>query len=101
MQDEINMFYGQIALEEELLTQANKLLICDTTFITIKIWCDEWFDGSPQEVLDELPKHPYDLYLLLDLICPGPKTPCAISPPNANTLCRYGIANCRRLMPIM
>ncbi len=66
-QDEINMFYGQLALENELLPKADKLLICDTTFITVKIWSDHTFGHSPQEVIDELPKHPYDLYLLLDI----------------------------------
>jgi NadR type nicotinamide-nucleotide adenylyltransferase len=66
-QDEINMFYGQLALEEELLPKANKLLICDTTFITVKIWSDYTFGRSPQQVLDQLPRHPYDLYLLLDI----------------------------------
>jgi len=74
-QDEINMFYGQIALEEELLPQANKLLICDTTFITVKIWSDEMFGSSPQQVLDELPKHPYYLYLLLDIDLPWQDDP--------------------------
>ncbi|MBS1533019.1 MAG: ATP-binding protein [Bacteroidetes bacterium] len=69
-QDEINMFYGQVALEEEYLPKANKLLICDTTFITVKIWSDHTFGRSPQEVLDELPKRPYDLYLLLDIDMP-------------------------------
>jgi nicotinamide riboside kinase len=58
---------GQIALEKELLPQANKLLICDTTFITVKIWSDQMFGKSPQEVLDALPKHHYDLYLLLNI----------------------------------
>src|ERR1700759_4171980 len=66
-QDEINMFYGQLELEKELLPKADKLIICDTTFITVKIWSDEMFGSSPQEVLDELPKHKYDLYLLLDI----------------------------------
>ncbi|GAA4332451.1 hypothetical protein GCM10023149_38740 [Mucilaginibacter gynuensis] len=74
-QDEINMFYGQIALEEEMLSQANRILICDTTFITVKIWSDEIFGRSPQEVLDELPKHPYDLYLLLDIDMPWADDP--------------------------
>jgi len=74
-QDEINMFYGQLALEAELLPQANKLLICDTTFITVKIWSDYTFGRSPQEVLDELPKHPYDLYLLLDIDLPWEEDP--------------------------
>ena len=74
-QDEINMFYGQVALEKELLPQANKLLICDTTFITVKIWSDYSFGRSPQEVLDELPKHPYDLYLLLNIDLPWEEDP--------------------------
>jgi nicotinamide riboside kinase len=30
---------------------------------------------SPQEVLDELPKHPYDLYLLLDIDLPWQDDP--------------------------
>ncbi|HWZ15482.1 MAG TPA: ATP-binding protein [Mucilaginibacter sp.] len=74
-QDEINMFYGQLALEKELLPKANKLLICDTTFITVKIWSDQIFGKSPQEVLDELPKHPYDLYLLLSIDLPWQDDP--------------------------
>ena len=74
-QDEINMFYGQTALEKELLPQANKLLICDTTFITVKIWSDYTFGRSPQEVLDELPRHPYDLYLLLNIDLPWEEDP--------------------------
>jgi nicotinamide riboside kinase len=74
-QDEINMFYGQLTLEAELLPQANKLLICDTTFITVKIWSDYTFGRSPQEVLDELPAHPYGLYLLLDIDLPWEEDP--------------------------
>ncbi|MDB5006384.1 MAG: nadR [Mucilaginibacter sp.] len=74
-QDEINMFYGQLALESELLPKANKILICDTTFITVKIWSDYTFGKSPQEVLDELPKRPYDLYLLLNIDLPWEEDP--------------------------
>ena len=74
-QDEINMFYGQLVLEADILPKANKILICDTTFITVKIWSDEMFGKSPQEVLDELPKHPYDLYLLLDIDLPWEDDP--------------------------
>ena len=74
-QDEINMFYGQLALEQEYLPKANKILICDTTFITVKIWSDQIFGRSPQEVLDELPKHPYDFYLLLNIDLPWEDDP--------------------------
>ncbi|WP_158825912.1 AAA family ATPase [Mucilaginibacter lacusdianchii] len=74
-QDEINMYHGQVALEKELLPQANKLLICDTTFITIKIWSEQMFGRAPQEVLDALPQHPYDFYLLLNIDLPWEDDP--------------------------
>jgi len=74
-QDELNMFYGQLTLEEQLLPKANKLLICDTTFITVKIWCDYTFGHSPAEVLDELRNHPYDFYLLMDIDLPWQDDP--------------------------
>ena len=75
LQDEVNMFYGQVALEEELAPKANRLLICDTTFITVKIWSDAWVGHTPQVVLDELYKRPYDLYLLLDIDLPWQEDP--------------------------
>ncbi len=74
-QDEINMFKGQLAIEKELAPKANRILICDTTFITVKIWSDQMFGQSPQEVLDELPKHTYDLYLLLNIDLPWQDDP--------------------------
>ncbi len=74
-QDEINMFRGQLKLEEKLIPQANKILICDTTFITVKIWSDHTFGKSPQEVLDMLPTHSYDLYLLMDIDLPWQEDP--------------------------
>ncbi|KAA8477548.1 NadR type nicotinamide-nucleotide adenylyltransferase [Arcticibacter tournemirensis] len=69
-QDEINMFRGQLDLENQLLGSANKLLICDTTFITVKIWSDYMFGKAPEEVLYKLPRHPYDFYLLMDIDLP-------------------------------
>lgn len=74
-EDEINMFRGQLKLEERLLPMANELLICDTTFITVKIWSDYVFGKSPQEVLDELPKHLYDFYLLMNIDLPWEDDP--------------------------
>ncbi|MXV14869.1 AAA family ATPase [Hufsiella ginkgonis] len=74
-QDEINMFNGQLQLEKELAPLANGLLICDTTFITVKIWSDHIFGRSPREVLDALPRHTYDLYLLMDIDLPWEDDP--------------------------
>ena len=74
-QDEINMFEGQLRLEEKLLPSANRLLICDTTFITVKIWADHMFGCSPRQVLDKLKVHSYDLYLLMDIDLPWKEDP--------------------------
>lgn len=71
LQDELNIFYGQIALEKSLYPLAqNQLLICDTMFLTVKIWCDHLFGQTPQPVLDALQNADYDLYLLMDIDLP-------------------------------
>lgn len=76
LQDEINMYYGQVALEDAILvTTENDFIICDTTFVTVKIWSDEMLGETPQLVLDALPKRPYDLYLLMDIDLPWQDDP--------------------------
>ena len=76
MQDEINMFHGQVALEESVLAMAEKdFIFCDTTFLTVKIWSDEMLGETPQIVLDALTERTYDLYLLLDIDLPWEEDP--------------------------
>lgn len=76
MQDEINMFHGQIALEDSFLaTTDQEMIICDTTFLTVKIWSDEMLGETPQIVLNALKKRTYDLYLLLDIDLPWQDDP--------------------------
>ncbi|MEN5235420.1 ATP-binding protein [Sphingobacterium faecium] len=76
LQDEVNMYYGQIALENTLIPLAkNNLLICDTTIMTIKIWCDYLFGDTPQDVKDEINSRHYDLYLLMDIDLPWEEDP--------------------------
>ena len=71
LQDEMNMFYGQLALERSLVPLAqNGLLVCDTMFLTIKVWCDHLFGGTPEVVKDTLRTHRYDLFLLMDIDLP-------------------------------
>lgn len=71
LQDEMNMFYGQRALERSLVPLAqNHILVCDTMFLTIKVWCDHLFGHTPDEVIDELRNIHYDLYLLMDIDLP-------------------------------
>ncbi|SEM87011.1 nicotinamide-nucleotide adenylyltransferase, NadR type [bacterium A37T11] len=76
LQDELNMYYGQLALERSLEPLAKHgILICDTTFITIKIWSDHFFGFTPPQVIEQLYKHPYDLYLLMDIDLPWEDDP--------------------------
>lgn len=71
LQDELNIFYGQLALERSLEPLAvHKLLFCDTTFMTVKIWCDYLFGSTPKEVNGQLKNQHYDFYLLMDIDLP-------------------------------
>ena len=76
LQDELNMFHGQLALEDAVLAMTDQdLIFCDTTFLTVKIWSDQMFGETPQTVLDTLPARPYDLYLLMDIDLPWQEDP--------------------------
>ncbi len=76
LQDEENIFFGQLALEAAMETVAkNNILICDTTFITVKIWSDYQLGKTPQVVLDTLKTHPYHFYLLMDIDLPWEPDP--------------------------
>jgi NadR type nicotinamide-nucleotide adenylyltransferase len=76
LQDEINMFHGQVALEESVLAMAETaFIICDTTFLTVKIWSDEILGETPPIVLDALQSRTYDFYVLLDIDLPWQEDP--------------------------
>ncbi len=76
LQDEINMFHGQVALEESILATAETdFIICDTTFLTVKIWSDEILGEAPQVVLDALETRTYQFYVLLDIDLPWQEDP--------------------------
>ncbi len=76
LQDEVNMFYGQVALEKSVLEMTETdFVICDTTFLTVKIWSDAFFGKTPKIVLDALEENPYDFYALLDIDLPWEEDP--------------------------
>lgn len=76
LQDEINMFYGQIAVEDALTPFArNEILICDTTILNVKIWCDHLFEYTPEHILKEIKHRPYKGYLLMDIDLPWEDDP--------------------------
>jgi NadR type nicotinamide-nucleotide adenylyltransferase len=76
LEDEINMFHGQLKLEQNYIQASTKpLLICDTTILNVKIWCDYVFHQTPDFIVDEIHHHPYDLYLLMDIDLPWEDDP--------------------------
>jgi NadR type nicotinamide-nucleotide adenylyltransferase len=62
--DLIKISHGQIRLEDEWLSDANKIMICDTNLITIKIWSEHKYGSCSDEILRLIHERKYDLYLL-------------------------------------
>ena len=76
LQDEMNMFHGQNALERSLVPLAkNNVLVCDTMILTIKVWCDHLFGNTPDEVTNAIRQRKYDLFLLMDIDLPWADDP--------------------------
>lgn len=57
---------GQIASEEALARQANRVLICDTETLTTTIWSEIFFGRIPAGVLEQANRREYDLYLVAE-----------------------------------
>jgi len=56
----------QIELENQYITKANKVLICDTTLLTIKIWSLHKFNTVSDFISNSMPQMNYDFYLILN-----------------------------------
>lgn len=54
----------QLQMEAELLPRARRLLFCDTTLITLKIWALLEFKMVPQNIQNGLRSADYNLYLI-------------------------------------
>jgi HTH-type transcriptional regulator, transcriptional repressor of NAD biosynthesis genes len=61
---------GQVATEEALAHQANRVLFCDTDVLTTCVWGDVLFGHTPQWVRDLAERRGYDLYLVTDVDVP-------------------------------
>ncbi len=61
---------GQIAAEDALARQANRVLFCDTDVLTTTIWSQTLFGNCPTWIQEESGRRVPDLYLLLDVDVP-------------------------------
>lgn len=62
---------GQIALEDALARDANRVLICDTDPLLTVVWAEARFGDAPGWLHDAARLRPYDLTLLCDADLPG------------------------------
>jgi NadR type nicotinamide-nucleotide adenylyltransferase len=67
--------HGQIRMEDEWLYESNKVLICDTNLLTIKIWSEHKYGVCDEEILEKHASRQYDLYLLCYIDVPWEKDP--------------------------
>jgi len=71
--DMMPIAYGQTALENEKLANANKYLFCDTNLMVTKVFSEMYY-GFCDPLLNEAAlKHEYDLFFLTDIDVPWEK----------------------------
>jgi NadR type nicotinamide-nucleotide adenylyltransferase len=67
--------HGQSRMEDEWLNDANRVMICDTNAIVIKVWSDYKYGNSDPEILHLIAERKYDLYLLTYVDIPWQEDP--------------------------
>lgn len=55
---------GQIELEDDMASRANKVLVCDTDLYVIKVWSNFKYGSCDPWILEQIATRKYDLYLL-------------------------------------
>jgi len=62
---------GQMRLENELATEANQVLICDTDLLETQVYSEQYYYGRVDPLLRKYAEqNTYDLYLLTDIDVP-------------------------------
>ncbi len=63
--DLIPIAEGQLKLEKKASQKVEKLLICDTNLLELKVYSEYYYDGfCPSEIKNEATKDNYSIYLL-------------------------------------
>lgn len=63
-EDLVEIAKGQIELEDKMSQKANKLLICDTNLLVIKIWSEFAYKKCDPWILEQVEKRKYELSFL-------------------------------------
>ena len=62
--------HGQMRMEDEWMQSANRVLICDTNLIILKVWSEQKFGYCDTEILNSMASRHYDLLLLTNIDVP-------------------------------
>lgn len=73
--DLLKIAQGQVALEEQKLKAADKLLFCDTNLYVVQVWSDHKFTKTHPWILQQIEERRYDLYFLTDIDIPWQEDP--------------------------
>lgn len=92
-----HIYSQQILNEKEKIKSAHRLLFCDTTLITGKIWSEEVFGKTAEFIAEHLPKNNYDLYLVTENDLPWVADGQRKNPHNRNELQNKNIELLREL----
>ncbi len=68
--DLVKIAHGQLRMEDEWLRESNKILLCDTNLLTIKIWSEYKYGHCDAEILRRIAERTYELYLLCNIDIP-------------------------------
>ena len=66
---------GQLSSEDQMLKKANKVLICDTDLLVLKVWQEHKYGACYPKILNTIKNRSYDLYLLTHVDIPWEKDP--------------------------
>jgi NadR type nicotinamide-nucleotide adenylyltransferase len=73
--DLVTIAHGQLESENQLATLANRVVICDTNLIVIKVWSEFKYGTCDDEILNLLASQNYDHYFLTDIDIPWEDDP--------------------------
>lgn len=67
--------HGQLRMEDEWISEANRVLVCDTNLLVIKIWSMHKYGECDAEILKKISERKYSLYLLTNIDVPWENDP--------------------------
>ena len=67
--------HGQMRMEDEWVYDANRVLLCDTNGIVVKVWSEFKYGKCDPDILRSMESRRYDLYLLTYIDIPWEEDP--------------------------